>query len=70
MQNESPGAPVVKDAVVRAVKLSEKLMKHDAPCALGVVVSAMNHWQQTEHRLKVWKGKGNSRGIRKTVQSL
>lgn len=52
VQNESSGATAVKDAVVRVVKLSEKPMKHDAPCALGVVVSAMNHWQQAEHRLK------------------
>ena len=51
VQNESMGAMVVKDTVVQVVKLSEKPMKRDAPCALGVVVSAMNHWQQTKHRL-------------------
>lgn len=27
-------------------------MKRDAPIALGVVVSVMNHWQQTTHRLE------------------
>lgn len=43
---------MVKDAIVWVVKLSEKPMKHDPSCVLGVAVSVMNHWQQTKDTLQ------------------